>query len=409
MSVVKPGILLCDDTPANLVALQALLSDLDCDLKSASSGNDALKLLLKHDFALILLDVQMPGMDGYEVARHARNNPKTRDVPIIFLTALYQTEENVLRGYGSGAVDFLVKPINQTVLRSKVRVFLDLYLARLRLADTLVELDKARLEAERASRSKSQFVANMSHELKTPLNAIIGFGELLQDEGVGGQGASLNPKQREFVGHMVASGRHLLTLMNDILDLSRIEAGRIDLRREVVAIADVLQAARETVRPLALKRGIQLESNVPDSLPDLELDPVRITQVLYNLLSNSIKFTPQGGRVQLSAGACEGGVTISVEDSGIGISADDQKRLFREFERIEPSAGPRAEGTGLGLALVKRLVELHSGTVQVTSEPGRGSTFVVTLPTPTNRLHPENPTGSSPVATPAGPPPSRHA
>jgi signal transduction histidine kinase len=382
MSLVKPSILLCDDTPANLVALEALLSDLDCDLKCASSGNEALKLLLKHDFSVLLLDVQMPGMDGYEVARHARDNPNTREVPIIFLTAMYQTEESVLRGYGSGAVDYLIKPINQTVLRSKVRVFLDLHLARLRLADTLIQLEKARLEAERASRSKSQFVANMSHELKTPLNAIIGFGELLQDGAGGGEGASLTPKQREFVGHMVSSGRHLLTLMNDILDLSRIEAGRIDLRREVVAIADVLEAARETVRPLALKRGITLESNVPDSLPKLELDPVRITQVLYNLLSNGIKFTPQGGRVQLSAGECDGGVTISVEDSGIGISPADQKRLFREFERIEPAVGiPRSEGTGLGLALVKRLVELHSGTVKVTSEPGHGSTFVVTLPT----------------------------
>jgi signal transduction histidine kinase len=382
MSVVKPSILLCDDTPANLVALEALLSDLDCDLKCASSGNEALKLLLKHDFSVLLLDVQMPGMDGYEVARHARDNPNTREVPIIFLTAMYQTEESVLRGYGSGAVDYLIKPINQTVLRSKVRVFLDLHLARLRLADTLIQLEKARLEAERASRSKSQFVANMSHELKTPLNAIIGFGELLQDGAGSGEGATLTPKQREFVGHMVSSGRHLLTLMNDILDLSRIEAGRIDLRREVVAIADVLEAARETVRPLALKRGITLESNVPDSLPKVELDPVRITQVLYNLLSNGIKFTPQGGRVQLSAGECAGGVTISVEDSGIGISPADQKRLFREFERIEPAVGtPRSEGTGLGLALVKRLVELHSGTVKVTSEPGHGSTFVVTLPT----------------------------
>jgi two-component system sensor histidine kinase/response regulator len=380
MSVVKPSVLLCDDTPANLVALEALLSDLDCDIKCAGSGNDALKLLLKHDFSLLLLDVQMPGMDGYEVARYARNNPGTREVPIIFLTALYQTEESVLRGYGSGAVDFLVKPINQTVLRSKVRVFLELHLARMRLRETLVELDKARIEAERANRSKSQFVANMSHELKTPLNAIIGFGELLQDDSPGAEGASLTPKQREFVGHMVGSGHHLLTLMNDILDLSRIEAGRIDLRRELVAVADVLDAARETVRPLALKRGIHLESDVPDSLPRIELDRVRITQVLYNLLSNGIKFTPKGGTVHLRADAHDGHVTIAVEDSGIGISPADQQRLFREFERIEPASGPGCEGTGLGLALVKRLVELHSGTVQVTSEVGHGSTFVVTLP-----------------------------
>jgi signal transduction histidine kinase len=373
----RPSVLLCDDTPANLIALEALLSDLDCNLRSASSGNEALKWLLKDEFALLLLDVQMPGMDGYEVARYAREHPQTREVPIIFLTATYQTEEDVLRGYGSGAVDFLVKPINQTVLRSKVRVFLDLHVARLRLAETLVELDKARIVAESASRSKSQFVANMSHELKTPLNAIIGFGELLED---GETGQTLSPKQREFIGHMVSSGRHLVSLMNDILDLSRIEAGRIDLRRETIAVEAVLDAARETVRPLALKREITLESEVEPGLPTLEVDPVRITQVLYNLLSNGIKFTPKGGRVRLRAQRAGDDVLIAVEDTGVGISAADQKRLFREFERIEPAAGPRPEGTGLGLALVKRLIELHGGTVRVESELGKGSTFEVALP-----------------------------
>ncbi len=377
MSVAKPSVLLCDDTPANLVALEALLADMDCDIKSVSSGNDALKMLLKHEFALLLLDVQMPGMDGYEVARYARQNPATREVPIIFLTALYQTEEDVLRGYGSGAVDFLVKPINQTVLRSKVRVFLELHTARLRLADTLAELDQARRKAEQASKSKSQFVANMPHEFKTPLTAIIGFGELLEE---GEEGATLSPKQREFVGHMVSSGRHLVSLMNDILDLSRIEAGRIDLRRELVSVRDVLDGARDTVRPLADKRSIVLDSEVAESLPRISIDPVRITQVLYNLLSNGIKFTPPGGRVRLRASTLGNAVTIAVEDSGIGISATDQKRLFREFERIEPTASRGAEGTGLGLALVKRLVELHGGTIAVQSEPGRGSTFTVTLP-----------------------------
>jgi signal transduction histidine kinase len=386
MSGSRPSVLLCDDTPANLIALEALLSDLDCNLRCASSGNEALKWLLKDEFALLLLDVQMPGMDGYEVARYARENPHTREVPIIFLTATYQTEENVLRGYGSGAVDFLVKPINQTVLRSKVRVFLDLHVARLRLAETLVELDKARIEAERASRSKSQFVANMSHELKTPLNAIIGFGELLEE---GEAGSTLSPKQREFIGHMVSSGKHLVTLMNDILDLSRIEAGRIDLRRESVAVSAVLDAARETVRPLAMKREIALDAEFPPGLPSLEVDPVRITQVLYNLLSNGIKFTPKGGRVRLRAAVEGQSLLIAVEDTGIGISAADQKRLFREFERIEPAAGPRPEGTGLGLALVKRLVELHGGSVRVSSELGKGSTFVVCLPllAPTDDPH----------------------
>jgi signal transduction histidine kinase len=205
----------------------------------------------------------------------------------------------------------------------------------------------------------------MSHELKTPLNAIIGFGELLED---GDAGEPLTPKQREFVGHMVASGKHLVTLMNDILDLSRIEAGRIDLRRETLAIGGILGDALETVRPFAQKRGVILASNIAEDLPALSIDRVRFTQVLFNLLSNGIKFTPAGGTIRLNATLAGPGLEIAVEDTGIGISP------------IEPSQGPRQEGTGLGLALVKRLMELHGGSVRVDSEVARGSVFTVTFP-----------------------------
>ena len=227
------NVLLVDDHEENLIALEAVLGDLDCGLVRARSGNEALRCLLKQKFAVMLLDVQMPEMDGYEVARYARDNPNTREVPIIFLTAANQTEAAMLRGYGSGAVDYLLKPFNPSVLRSKVRVFLELASSRQRLAATMRELEQARQEAERASRFKSQFLANMSHELRTPLNAIIGFGELLEDE----QSGDLSAQQAEFVRHIVASGKHLVALMNDILDLARIEAGRVEIRRERVATA----------------------------------------------------------------------------------------------------------------------------------------------------------------------------
>jgi signal transduction histidine kinase/chemotaxis methyl-accepting protein methylase len=370
------NVLLVDDHEENLIALEAVLGDLGCGLVRARSGNEALRSLLKHRFAVMLLDVQMPEMDGYEVARYARDNPHTREVPIIFLTAANQTEAAMLRGYGSGAVDYLLKPFNPSVLRSKVRVFLELASSRQRLAATMRELEQARQEAERASRFKSQFLANMSHELRTPLNAIIGFGELLEDQ----QSGDLSAQQAEFVRHIVASGKHLVALMNDILDLARIEAGRVEIRRERVATAPLIESARDIVRPLAVKKGIDLVCDLEGPLPDAHLDPVRVKQILYNLLSNGIKFTPAPGQVRLRASADDHHLMLAVQDTGIGIRPDDQARLFQEFERIEPERGPRQEGTGLGLALTKKLIELHGGTIEVDSEPGKGSTFSVRLP-----------------------------
>ena len=372
---VRPKVLLVDDIEDNLVALEAVLGDLPCDLHRAASGNEALRLLLKHEFAVMLLDVQMPDMDGYEVASHARDNPRTREVPIIFLTAAHLSEAGLARGYGSGAVDYLHKPLNPRVLRSKVSVFLELARSRQRLATTLADLEEARALAERANRFKSQFLANMSHELRTPLNAIIGFGELLEDDE-----GHLTPQHKEFIGHILSSGKHLVSLINDILDLSRIEAGRAELSRQTTSVGPLIQAALAVVRPTALKAGVTLGSQIAEDLPAASVDPVRFKQVLYNLLSNAVKFTPAGGKVTLRAKGIEGQLVIAVDDTGIGMRAEDLGRLFKEFERIQSASGPKAEGTGLGLALSKRLVEMHGGTIAVESEPGKGSTFTVCLP-----------------------------
>jgi signal transduction histidine kinase len=379
MSQVKPSVLLVDDIEANLLATEAQLSSLDCDLVRASSGNEALRQLLKRDFAVMLLDVQMPEMDGYEVARHARDNPATRHVPIIFVTAINENEEHVLRGYDTGAFDFLFKPVNPHVLRSKVRVFLDLFRGRQKLSDEILSHKRTLVELERLSKFKSQFLANMSHELRTPLNAIIGFSELLSDD----EGpTALSPQQKEHIGYVLESGRHLLSLINDVLDLSKIEAGRIELNPEWVLPKVLFASAREIGRPLAIKQGVSLDVVAPADLPQILVDPVRIKQVLYNLLSNAIKFTPRGGSVRLAAEDTSSGLSIAVTDTGVGIRAEDLPRLFREFERIEPvsTSGPRPEGTGLGLALTRRLVELHGGTISVMSDPGKGSTFTVELP-----------------------------
>jgi two-component system, sensor histidine kinase len=377
MGSQSPSVLIVDDVEANLLAIEAQLGGLDCTLIRASSGNEALRQLLKRKFAVVLLDVQMPHMDGFEVARYARANPGTRDVPIVFVTAMHETEEHVLRGYDTGAFDFLFKPVNPHILRSKVRVFLDLFLNQQRLNDEIVAHRKTLVELERLSRFKSQFLANMSHELRTPLNAIIGFSEVLSD--ATGEEA-LSDLQREHVGYVLESGRHLLSLINDVLDLSKIEAGRIELNREWVLPKTLLDSAREIGRPLAMKQGVDLEVDGAAACREIFVDPVRIKQVLLNLVSNAIKFTPAGGSVHVRTTEEGDRLSVMIEDSGIGIRAEDLPRLFREFERIESPNGPKPEGTGLGLALTRRLVELHGGVIHVESEPGKGSRFTVLLP-----------------------------
>jgi signal transduction histidine kinase len=376
MASQSPSVLIVDDVEANLLALEAQLAVLDCTLIRASSGNEALRQLLKRKFAVMLLDVQMPDMDGFEVARHARLNPDTRDVPILFVTAMNETEENALRGYDTGAFDFLFKPVNPHILRSKVRVFLDLFLNQQRLNDEVAAHRKTLAELERLSRFKSQFLANMSHELRTPLNAIIGFSEVLSD-GVGDE--ALSEQQKEHLGYVLESGHHLLHLINDVLDLSKIEAGRIELHREWVLPKTLIDSAREIGRPLALKQGVDLEVETA-KCREVFVDPVRIKQVLINLVSNAVKFTPKGGMVRVRTTEDDDRLTIAVEDSGVGIRAEDMPRLFREFERIESRNGPKPEGTGLGLALTRRLVDLHGGVIHVESEPGKGSKFTVLLP-----------------------------
>ncbi len=238
------------------------------------------------------------------------------------------------------------------------------------------EVSRAKERAEQESRYKSRFLASMSHELRTPLNAIIGFSELLDQEIFG----SLGARQKEYVGYVLQSGRHLLALVNDILDLSKIEAGRMELAREWVAPLRLIDSVQGSVQPLAQKQGVELELELSAQLPDLYVDEMRLRQILYNLLSNGIKFTPAGGRVSLKVELRADKFCIEVTDTGVGIREEDLPRLFREFERMEESSQRKTEGTGLGLALTKRLVELHGGTIRVESKPGAGSKFTVSLP-----------------------------
>jgi signal transduction histidine kinase len=235
--------------------------------------------------------------------------------------------------------------------------------------------DKSR-QIEAANRHKSEFLANMSHELRTPLNAIIGFSEVLGERMFG----ELNEKQAEYTEDILSSGRHLLSLINEILDLSKVEAGRMELEVATFDLPLAIDNARTFVRERATKHGINLDVTIDERLGDFVGDERKIKQILLNLLSNAVKFTPEGGRIGIKARHVDGSVEISVSDTGIGISPEDQAKIFEEFRQVGGDYAHKREGTGLGLTLAKKFVELHGGKIWVESEVGKGSTFSFTLP-----------------------------
>ena len=538
-------ILLVDDRRENLLALEAILEPLGQRLVRAHSGEEALRMLLTHDFAVILLDVQMPGMNGFETAQIIKSRERTRFIPIIFLTAISKEEDYVFRGYQVGAVDYISKPFQPDVLRAKVAVFVDLHLKQKRLGEqeTLLreserrvtelrhmremlqsearfreivstamdaimifdhddritlfnraaermfrtsaaaalgrtvgeffpdaesamavqticakarsarasrepatldtvqhvvsltgkrendetfpaeasvscfegtdgiqytvivrdiservrqdaelreqataleramteltlandELSRRQEDLERAMTSRSRFYASMSHELRTPINAVLGYSTLLLENIYG----PLNEKQAEGIQRTQRAAKHLLELVNDVLDLSKIEAGKIDLRLQPVHFPGIIEDLFVTVRPLADKYGstLNLEAEAPLSVVS---DPRRVRQILLNLLSNAIKF---GGRNPITVRvtpAQDDGVQVEVRDCGDGIAAEDQERIFHEFVQLGKTQ--LQEGTGLGLPISKRLAELLHGSLTLESSVGRGSTFRLFLP-----------------------------
>jgi PAS domain S-box-containing protein len=540
----RVNILLVDDRSENLLALEAILEPLNQNLVRASSGEDALRCLLEREFAAILLDVQMPGMNGFETAELIKARERTRFTPIIFLTAISKDEEYVYKGYSVGAVDYMFKPFQPAILQSKVRVFVDLYLQQRRITEqeqrirdierqelelqhmnellqsearfreivssamdailvfdannrvTLVngtaermfgvppdesvgqpvsrffpdtmapdaitrlcaiahgrgegeadlaaapvqtftgrrsngemfpieasvscletdagltytlivrdiservrhedalreqaeslaastkelstlndELHRRQLDLERAMTARSRFYASMSHELRTPINAVLGYSTLLLERIYG----PLNDKQAEGIERTQKAARHLLELVNDVLDLSKIEAGKIDLRLQPVEFPSIIEDLFVTVRPLADEHGsvLSLDQKSKDPVRVVS-DPRRVRQILLNLLSNAIKFGDGRPIEVVCAPTADQGIVIEVSDHGEGISSEDQERIFLEFVQLGKTQ--LQDGTGLGLPISRRLAQLLNGELTVRSSLGHGSTFCLRLP-----------------------------
>jgi len=310
---------------------------------------------------------------------------KQRELDLPFLIVSGKVDEEIaVAVMRAGAADFVAK---DKLARLSPAIERELQEVKERQARRVAQAasEQARrdmIEAQAASRAKSRFLTHINHELRTPLNAIIGFSELLDAEGAG----SLNSSQKKYVQNIVASSRHLLSLINGLLDIAKIEAGRMEIALEPTALAPIVEHIESMLMPLARKGGVKLSTSTPEGLADLLVDPLRLKQILYNLLSNGIKFTPRGGSVDLATRASGDYAEIAVRDTGIGIAPENLPRLFHDFEQLDPIPrdGPilrdEMQGTGLGLALTRRLVELQGGEISVASELGRGSQFMVRLP-----------------------------
>ena len=370
-------ILIVDDRPENLVSMKQLLQRPDLRILTAGSGDEALGLMLDHDLALVLLDVQMPGMDGFEVATLMRNNERTRNLPIIFVTAINKERSHIFSGYEVGAVDYLFKPVDPFIIRSKVGVFLELKKMELIRERLNSELYQANNRLQDLSDNKSDFRSAASHELRTPLTVIKENCALLSDEIVG----PLTDDQRKCMEAALRNCNRLADLVNDLLDLDSIESGHNNIRREVVDVSVILAACEEDYRPRCRAAGLDLMVDVAEDLPLVLGDEGMVTQVVVNLLGNAVRYTPEGGRIVLGAWVKGGEVMIRVQDDGPGIAPEDQVRVFEKFTQVNRTHGPGPKGTGLGLAISQKISELLDGRLDLESKLGVGSIFTFTIQT----------------------------
>jgi len=393
----KVNILLVDDQPSRLLSYHAVLEELGQNLVDASSGIEALERLMKDEFAVVLLDVSMPGMDGFETAELIHDHPRYEHVPIIFVTGVHDTELDRLKGYKLGAVDYVSIPIVPEILRSKVSVLVELYCQRRELqrlnrslaeANTNLQTEKAReLELvnrnlqeanqrlQAADRQKDEFIAILAHELRNPLAPIRSATQIMANVRIEDPQLKWS---RDVIDRQVT---HLSRLVDDLLDVSRLTSGTIKLSMQPLEIGTILSRAIESAQPFITARRHHLEVECADDGVVLQGDLTRLVQVLSNLLNNAAKYMEEGGTIRLGAYPSLDTVEFRVKDAGIGIETEAQPKLFNMFSRVGSGSTWSPSGIGIGLALVRQLVELHGGTVSVMSAGvAQGSEFTVTIP-----------------------------
>ena len=409
-------VVVAEDSPTQAAWLEHALSERGCRVTVTRDGEAAMEAVRDEPPTLLVSDIVMPKMDGYQLCRAVKSDPATADVLVMLATTLADPSDAV-RGLAAGADDFLTKPYDAELLFSRIDRMLSGHarasavaangptLVTFRgedfaiegdarrgirfmlsaveetdkrnrmLAEKNAELERASAELAEANRAKSEFLASMSHELRTPLNSVIGFsGVMLQ-----GMSGSLTEEQMRQVTMIHDSGHHLLSLINDVLDLSRIEAGRTDLHVEKLLVGDVVAHVVETIRPMADLKGLRLVYEIADDCADVVTDLRSIQQIILNLLSNAVKFTDSGG-IDLSVRCGDGEMRFAVADTGIGVSANQLEGVFEEFQQYEQAGHAKAEGTGLGLSVSKKLADSLGGHIDAESVAGEGSVFTLVLP-----------------------------
>jgi signal transduction histidine kinase len=359
---IVPSVLLVDDRPENLLALEGVLKPLGARLVKARSGEDALMHLLRETFAVILLDVQMPRLDGLQTAELIKQREQTRHIPIIFITALSRETAYVFKGYEQGAVDYLLKPIDPEILRAKVRVFCDLFVRGEQIRRRSFESD-----------AKDVFLADVVHELKTPLAAAKAQAQLALHQ-IGERRTDLGTARAlRLISQQID---RLNKLVGDLLEASRLETGMVELQPSEFDLSALLEEMRSRMQPLGDRHPIRVDA--PEHLP-LIADRERIEQVVVNLLSNAIRYSPEGGPIDVTVERANEKIHLAVRDHGLGIPQEHQQLVFERFGRAHGSA---FGGLGLGLAITKGIVERHGGRIwlESTGRPGEGSVFHVQLP-----------------------------
>ncbi len=364
--MIRPTVLIVDDVDANLAALEAQLANLGCDIVRANTGNEALKQLLKREFAVVLLDVNMPEMNGYEVAGYARQNGSTQDLPIIFVTAMDESADNLLRGYGSGAVDYLFKPINAQVLRSKVQVFLDLYVSRRRLSDEIDAHKNTLAELE-------AFNYSVSHDLRAPLRPLDGFSQALLED----YGDKLDGEGKRLLNRIRAAAQRMSQIIDDLLGLSRVT--RMEISLQTVDLSALVRSIIADLRGSEPARDVEF---VAEPEAQVQADPRLLRIGVENLLRNAWKFTQKKApaRIEFRKSVEARETVYIIRDNGVGFDPTFASKLFQPFQRLHASS--EFEGTGIGLAIVKRVIARHGGRIWTEAAPGQGATFFFTLEPP---------------------------